>query len=337
MSLIWCDSFELPDEAAVRARYESSLTCNSVVSIGRTNLSLRMGAGGIQKNFPRGYTTMIVGVAHYTGGWTTTEFIRLFDSNGTIQLTLFQSGTGEFKLYRGDSSTGTLLATTGTLSVGFIIYIELLVTVHPTAGAYELRINEVSQFSASNVNTQNSGTRDVGRVNLNSRTTGNGTADIYIDDFYIADTAAPAPLGYFLGNTKIEAMVPNGPGDITGWTKFNDSNWRNVDERPHNSDTDYNYSSTVNASDLYTMGNMSAGSGSIRGVQLTYVARKDDALTRATRPLIKSGGTVYPGSNDSLTTSYAYYYEVWDQDPATASEWGISAVNNVQIGLQCTS
>lgn len=319
--------------AAIQSQYESTTNTSSLFSW-RTNGGLNLSSGGLEKRFNRGYETIIVGIAKNSPS-ATRAFIQLFDSNGGAQLTLREDGT-EYKIYRGTWDTGTLLATSPAVTVGIGVYIELLVTVHPTAGAYELRINEVTQFSATNVNTQNTGTRDVGRVLLWGRWTDGSAGNCYIDDFYIADTAAPAPLGYFLGNQKIEALIPNAAGDVTGWTAFSDSNYRNVDDRPHNSDVDYNYSSTVNASDLYHLSNLS-NSGSIRGVHVKYVARKDDALVRAVRPLIRTGGVTYAGGNDSLTTSYDEYFEVWTQNPQTLSDWSVADINALQVGIQTTS
>lgn len=336
MALIWPDAFEQGSTAAIIARYDDSLPCTGVVA-GRTNYALSMGSGGLEKRFSQGYQTLVIGVALYAAAWSDTELLQLYDSVNNRQLTLRTNVAGTLSLYRGTSTTGTLLATSTAISTGVWNYIELLATISATVGAYEVRVNEVSMFSASSVNTRNGAYDDIQRITLYSRTTGNGAADYIVDDYYIADLTAPMPLGNFFGNTKIESLIPSGNGDVIGWVKFNDSNYRNVDERPHNSDTDYNYSGTVNASDLYQMTNMSATSGNVRGIMATHVSRKDDAVLRAVRPIIKTGGVVYPGSNDSLTTSYAYYYEVWAQNPQTASEWTIAAINSLQLGIQTTS
>jgi hypothetical protein len=336
--LLWTDAMALGTESAIRARYESSASCTGVSSTdGRTNQYLQMGGGNILKHVPAA-KTMIVGIAHKVAAWSNTEFIRLYDNNGNLQLTLLQNLSGQFLLYRGDSSTGTLLATSAAVSLGFWIYLEFKATIGTTDGSYEFRINGTVQYSASNVNTQNSAYALIGRVNINSRTTANGNADISTDDFYIANTDNPMPVGQFYNSPKIEASFPEGFGDVTGYTPIgNASNWQNVDERAHNSDTDYNYSATLNASDLFAMQNLSAGSGSIYGVQQTYVARKEDALTRWQRPLIKTGGVVYPGGNDSLTTSYVYYYEQWGFSPSTSTWFDVAGINSIQSGYQNVS
>lgn len=333
MALLWADAFELTTESAIRARYSAGNACSGVSSSsGRTNQYLQMGGGSVYKEV-NAAKTMIQGIAHKVAAWSETEFIRLHDGNGNRQLTLLHTALGEFKLYRGDSSTGTLLATSAAITAGFWIYIELLATIGDSDGAYELRINETTQFSAANVDTQNTPYANIGRVEINSRTTSNGSANISVDDFYIANTDNPMPVGLFYGNTKIEASFPEGFGDVTGFTPIgNASNWQNVDERAHNSDTDYNYSATLNASDLFAMQNLSAGSGSIRGLQATYVARKEDALTRWEAPLIRTGSVTYKGGNDSLTTSYAHYYEVWPFNPNTSDWFTVANVNAIQAG-----
>lgn len=333
MSLLWADAFELTTESSIRARYTSTSACTGVSSTsGRTNQYLEMGGGFFTKEFSTA-KTIVMGIAHKIGAWNETDFMTLSDGNGNAQLTLRQNGAGTFSLWRGAGGSGTLLATTAVITAGFWIYLELLVTIDTAAGSYELRINEATQFSGANVNTQNSPYPNVGRIEIRSRTTGNGNASISVDDYYIANTDNPMPAGYFFGNTKIEAVFPEGAGDVTGFTPVGSANnWQNVDERAHNSDTDYNYSATLNASDLFAMQNLSAGSGSIRGMQLTYVARKEDALTRWEAPLIKTGGVTYKGGNDSLTTSYVHYYEVWPFNPNTSDYFTVANVNSIQLG-----
>lgn len=338
MELLWADGFELPSTADVQARYESVTAIASASQNVRTNLGIDLGGGSLQKQFSRGYQKIAVGIAHLSSA-AQREFIILYDSAGNVQLTLAEKADGTWNLYRGTFSGGTLLATSAVVTTGVVYYIELLVTISATVGAYELRINEVSMFSAANVNTRNGAYDDIQRVTVNGRLTNGGTINCYVDDFVIYDAITPFPnsTNYFPGNCKVECLIPSGPGSVTGWAKFNDSNFKNVDERPKNDDTDYNYSGIVNASDLYAMSNMSSSSGSIRGVQLTYAARKEDVLTRATRPLIRTGGVTYAGSNDSLTTSYVYYDERWTFNPQTASDWTIAEINSIEAGIQTTS
>lgn len=336
MALIWPDSFELTTVAAIVARYNSSDTSSMTVgtSSGRTNQYLQLGGGLLYKHF-LATDGLIVGIARKRDTATEIDFLKLYDQDGTRQLTLREKTDGALALYRGDpTTTGTLLATSAAISFGFWIYIELKVIVHPTTGSYELRVNEATQFSASNVNTQETIRRNIERVEVNGRATNGGSpTNHYVDDYYIANLSNPMPVGLFFNNTKIEFVSPEGFGDVTGFTPVgNASNWQNVDERAHNSDTDYNYSATLNASDLFTMQNLSAGSGDIRGFHVTYVARKEDALTRWEAPLIKTGGVTYKGGNDSLTTSYVHYYEVWPFNPNTSTWFDVAGINSIQAG-----
>jgi hypothetical protein len=295
-----------------------------------------MGAGSITYTRDVATDNVVVGIARKVDSWSQVQFIVLKDSSSGIQLSLREESNGTATLWRGDSeSGGTLLATSSAITAGFWVYYELKIFLHDTLGTYEFRVNESSMFSASNVDTKATSVSDIKYVQIKGIATNGGTpSNNRIDDFYIANFSNPTTPSKFCGNTKIEALLPSGAGDVTGWSAFSDTNYKNVDESAHNSDTDYNYSSTVNASDFYAMGNMSDPSGSIRALQLTYVARKDDALPRVTAPLINTGGSVYAGGNDSLTTSYAHYYETWNFNPNTSDYFTVSDINAIQAGIQ---
>lgn len=338
MAFEFLDSFALGSAAAVTARYDSG-SIDTVASTApvRTGQYAVMSGHTLIKHI-RARTDIVMGVGVYwNSGFTgPTEIIQLQDSAGNLQLTLKFNADGTFGLWRGDSSTGTLLATSAAISAGFWVYLELKAIIHASLGSYEFRVNEQSMFSGTGANTKNTALTNVGRVKLYSlRFDGPVGSDLKVDDLYIADLSQPIPASGFYGNRRIEALFPNAFGAVTGFTPFgNASNWQNVDENPHTSDTDYNYASTVNTSDLYGMQNLSTPNGTNVVAQLTHVSRKDDALARVVAPLIRSGGVTYAGENDSLTTSYVYYPEIWNFNPNTSDYFTLAAINAIEAGIQ---
>ncbi len=341
MAIEWREGFELGSMAAIAARYQSvtaEFTAISTIDTGRTGAqSVKLRSGAFTFRRPVARAEIIVNIAYKQGSFGVgTDFIKLLDSAGGRQATLRITSSGTFELYRGNPvAAGTLLATSAAISVGFYVNIELKYIVSDTVGAYELRLNEVSQFSGSGVDTKETSNANILDVTINGLEIDSTTpAANFVDDYIVANLSQPIPASGFYGNIRVETIWPNAVGTVTGFTPFgNASNWDNVNDNPHNSDTDYNYSSTVNASDLYGMTNMSSPNATNMGVQVTYVARKDDALTRVTAPLIRSGGVTYPGENDSLTTSYAYYTEQWNFNPNTSDYFSISEINAIEVGL----
>lgn len=334
MALEWLDGFELASDAAIAARYTSGSFDSRSSTSGRTNqYIIILGPAQNLKKTVSASASKVVGFAmKQTAFAVNTIFLRIMDGS-TVHVYLQLNATDStISVYQGD---GTLLATTDPATqvwtANFWIYLEFFVTIDDTAGEFILRANEAEWLNVTGADTRNGGNASADTIQLCSTT---NNQYLHIDDFYIANLDAPMPAGNFYGNLKIEHLGVSGAGATTEWTPLTGSNYQNVDENPPNSDTDYNYSSTVNEVDTYTMEDASASTGSIRGVQLTYCARKDASMARETAPVLRSGGTDYVGGTDTLTTSYVYYSEEYDQDPATAADWTFSDVNALEAGVK---
>ncbi len=65
--------------------------------------------------------------------------------------------------------------------------------------------------------------------------------------------------------------------------------------------------------------------------------RKDDGGTREGRALIRSRETTAHGATRALTTSYAMYGDVFDQDPDTDGAWTESAIEALEAGVEVVS
>jgi hypothetical protein len=108
-----------------------------------------------------------------------------------------------------------------------------------------------------------------------------------------------------------------------------------VDDNPANDDTDYNQSSNVGDKDTYDMAALSGNWASIKAVQVLMEARKDDAGARSICSVTRSGGTDYDGAAQGLTTSYMYYTEILQNDPATSAAWANkAAVDAAEFGMK---
>jgi len=288
------------------------------------------------KGLPSSYSTIIVGFAlKFTSSTSTSLFdiTRLLEG-ATQHLTLsFQPSSGKLTLRRG-LNTGTLLATsTTTFNASTWYYLELRATINDSTGAYELRVNGVSDFSASNVDTRNGGTSGV--IDTWSCAPGStGGIQFTYDDFYICDTSGSSN-NDFLGDCRIDTLLPNGDGNYTQFSpSTGTAHYALVDETTPNT-TDYNYSSTAGDRDSYTFPDL-AGlvSPTVYGVQIDAYMTKADAGTRTVSTMSRLSGTNKDGATVVLSAgSYAYVSQIQETDPASAA-WTESNVNAAEFGVR---
>ncbi len=276
--------------------------------------------------------TLIAGVAYNTAsGVILGDFFQLIDGS-TVQISLAVTATGQLAIYRGGTG-GTQLAATsaGYIVAGIWHYFEVKIAFSNT-GTYEVRVDGnatpvLSSGSADTTNTAN----NYANVIAISGNAGQGQ----FDDIYLVN-ASGGVNNDFLGDIRIEGRVPTGVGNYAQFTPSTGANWQNVDDIPPNGDTDYNSSATVNNKDSFAHQALSSLSGTIRWVSHFTYARKDDAGTRKTAPLFRISSTDYVGTDDTLSTSYQYFRQVYETSPATSSAWTVSEVNAAEVGYKLT-
>jgi hypothetical protein len=206
-------------------------------------------------------------------------------------------------------------------------HIQLLVTVHNTAGAVQVVVDGVTYVNLSGVDTQNTANAYASEALWNNNV---GWGGFYFDDIYAAD--------YLAGDLAVKYLPATSDSSIQFTRSTGSNSYANVDEAAggHDSDSTYNYSSTVGHRDLY--GVSYALAGSVKAVQMFAAARKDDAGTRGAKLIVKSGSAESLSSETSLSTSWMPIIgPVLQTDPNTSTAWTQSTVNAAKIGIEITS
>ena len=151
------------------------------------------------------------------------------------------------------------------------------------------------------------------------------------DDIYVSD-------GTRLGPSRVDTLRPTADTAEADWTpSAGADHYALVDETTINGDTDYVAAATPGDLDLYEMGNLGFTPDAVHAVQVTMVARKDDAEARQVRTKLKSGTTTADGAAQGMATSYLPYGDLYDTDPDTAMAWTPGAVNAMQVGIEVVS
>jgi hypothetical protein len=111
----------------------------------------------------------------------------------------------------------------------------------------------------------------------------------------------------------------------------------NVDETDSNLDTDYNFSGTLNARDIFEFGNLTRVPDEIVAVAVITHARKEASGTRKFRNLLRSGGIEYLGEEFALSESYLWQTDCWVKNPDGDVPWTAASRDAAQAGYKLTS
>lgn len=337
MALKWMEGFEIGQmkteledkydvyDGAANTAYAGRITGNAGKPYNLTTPSLGSAATWITgfglnraSNASHYYMDIYLGAAR--------QFTIQFFSNG--------SGTNyNIKLLRD-----TTVLATGTTDLEFATwyYIELKVTVDPSAGAYELRINENVEMSDTGVNTAESGGANADVFHIR-----NSFMQSF-DDWYICDSSGSVN-NDFLGDCQIEGILPTAAGDRTEWAANPATNNYDRVNDPKNlySLVDYVYDDTAAQGDLYEFADPGSITGAIKGIALVNFAALDSAGSRVVRNIFKTDGS---GTEYDLTGSFtvasldaAGFLMIEEENPDTSAAWTESDLSNAQFGVEIVS
>jgi hypothetical protein len=261
------------------------------------------------------------------------QLFAFLDASGNPQVTFVTNLNGTISAYRG-SFSGTLLGTSST-SVEIIEnvwqYLEFGCTCDPTNGTVDIRINGTSVLHLTGVNTQGSSTTTIGACKNFG-----GNVTNFVQDSYICDGTGTYN-NNFLGDVHVSAYAPVSNGIYTQYTPNGAASLYECVNAATPTD------STVFASDSNPGDKMSVNlaptsvAGTIAGVIVVGRMEKTDSGTRTAKLLALNGGTEVDGSSIALGTSYAYFTEVLETDPATGVPWVNAGFNAAQIGVETAS
>lgn len=339
MSLEFMDGFDHLATADLTLKWDTNTNAisTSIVAGRYAAYAVQQGAGGASspkliKTLSGGSrATRVIGMAVRFYNSFDNAIICGFQDAGSFQLELRRTSGGYFTVTRN----GTVLETsTATYSLSTWYYIEFKATIDSSTGSYEVRLNGTNILSDSGVNTQATANASANQVFVG----GNPGAPVpvyqQVDDLYVVNTDGSAN-NDFLGECRIFTNMPTGDsGTNKQWSRSTGTNnYPLVDEANQNGDTDYVYDSTVGDIDTYTFGAISP-TGGIAAVAVNLCARKDDAGTRQIAEETRQSSTEYTGTTKTLTSSYTFYQNIREVDPATALAWTGSGVNAAEMGVK---
>jgi hypothetical protein len=337
MALIYMDGFDYysNDEAISRgwSFHNTYTTWNSLYGrFGGIGVANTYDNQRLKRNIGVNKSTLYIGVAIGKWEFGTPEiqladpFAILTDELDVHQVKFHLSPTYEILVYQGDD---TLLATSAVDVLKNFVwqYLELKVVISATVGVVEVRVNGVEVINETGLDTKNGS--DYMR-NLGFAAFAYNRSAVY-DDLYIDDAQ-------FHGDCRIKTFFPDSDSAIhTDFVRSAGSNdYECVDETDPNEDTDYIYANVMG--DISTFGITTGTLGTVIGIQLNNYLRKDDAGTRKIKPLIRSNGADYQGTElDDVPANYIFYSDIWETDPDDSNPWTQTKLEAAEFGLEITT
>jgi hypothetical protein len=288
----------------------------------------------IGKNVPS-VASGIVGFAAYYDPSSSagTSSLVIFSDGSDDQVCLKVTAAGKFQFYRNQTQIGS--DSTLSLPANQWSYVEVKVLIHDSTGTAEVRVNGTAYLALTGQDTKNSANATFNKIRVGCicHHYDNQPFILQIDDFYYCDTTGSTN-NNFLGDIRVQALTPTGAGAYTEWTPSAGSNYQCVDENPPNGDTDYVSSATVGQRDTYALSNLTATTGSVKGVQVVSRVRKDDGGTRTIHNVVYASATLGESSDQSVSTSYTTVTTIHENNPSTSTAWTISGVNGMEAGVK---
>ncbi len=256
--------------------------------------------------------------------------------HGVIHGTLETTDAGAMRVTRS-GSVELGISSGGLVSTDTWHYCEIKYFVNNGAGTVEVRLDGDIIINETALNTLGSGVAEVqGFIFL-----GNGISNAtLIDDVYILDTNGVSPYNDFLGDSRIDGLLPDGDGFSSAFgTTFPASpttHFTKVDEAAPNGDTDYNESNVANEIDLFDFAALPTVSGgaTVWAVQASAFLNKQDAGPAPCRLLTRPTSATFNGAQQEPSTDYLYKHEIWELNPQTSLEWTESEVDAAEFGVE---
>jgi len=337
MALRFMDSFDHYATGDLAEKWTSNAGGHTIsAGTGRRGTAGLKGGGGLFKTLDN-QATWIIGFAFRPKGAFSgpSTIIRLRDT-GVAQIDLSLNTNGTLSILRAGSVALTGGSSTLSLSIDVYYYIEWKVTIADSIAASScvVRVDGVDWITVAT----GQDTQQTTNAFANELAIVNGpTQAADFDDLYVLDGTGSAPHNNFLGDCRVDALLPNGDGSNSAWTLSTGSTHSTlVDETAPNDDTDYITTSTAAARDSHNFANTpTMTSPTVYGIQHCISARKDDAGTRQIKSLLKSGATtVTGGTTYALASTYTYYQQIYAQDPNTAAAWTTTAIDALEAGVE---
>lgn len=320
---------------------------NSEVSTGRTatdsSLYVPTDAGNWESyvhQFPRPVLTgtCYTGFAWYCDNIASgAPIVWLLDPTGAPWVSIATNGASKIVLR---DNVGTIVDTSASALTGgsnIWRYVEVGIGAGTSSYLIEVRVNGVTVIS----HTLNYGpptAAGIGGIQFGQVGT-NFSSAAKITDWYVCDDTGARNNG-FLGDCRVETLLPTADGATLDWTVTggSGSHVSALTEAAVDSDTSYVRSTAIGERDTYVLSDLASTAGTVKAVQITNIARRENTNPTMLGGCVRTGGANYDSPISSApAATYKVVPGIHEFNPGTAATWTASEVNAMEAGPVITS
>lgn len=269
-------------------------------------------------------------------------FIKVSNSGTTVQFLRWGSGATELGRIQLNSTTkqieavvgGSVVATSTHFIVDNTIYhLQVHLLISDAGGSLQTKLDDTLDISFTGDTKPGSDTT-ADRIRWGGI---NGSS--FFDDLCVNNTSG-AEDNSWPGVVRIQRMLVTGAGNyVNNWSRNTGANnWQAVDEVPHNSDTDYLFTTTANLYESFSMADQSLVNANYRALITSAIAKKDSGTVQLAVGIRHNlNSTDYWGANSALGTSYGVVEERRTTDPSTGAAWTSVRLNSTEALINSTT
>jgi hypothetical protein len=345
MALLMTDGFDIYTnvQTDMLRRGWSNMTSASTPVPGRSG-GRALGCGNsnlsgsrISKSWGTQVNAATFGVAVYLQNLANICTFGFQDSVGAGQVNLVINTAGSVQVARNFNTT-IASGTPGTVTGGAWNYFEFK-TVVGSFGSLEVRMNGSVLYSASSLSTQTT-SFGLGGFFVVGNGIGSGVNGHWFDDLYVVDSSGTFN-NTFLGDCRIETLVPTADATVSGWTpNVGSLSYATLDETTMTNvnSSDYITAASSGAFARFDMSNLSTSPNSVFGTSLFAFINKSDTGQAAARLNLKSSTSVNTGTLAYPAVNFGTFgttiTELTNSDPATGAAWAGAGINAVQVEVE---
>lgn len=329
--ILFADSFEsTDDEFDFFAKYFDVFGATLVEGTGRFGgrAASFSGSGYLERDVASASTMIAGGVFKPSNG---KRSILHFKEGGTVHIDIELQESMGIAIRRGATEIAHM--DISGLTHGTHHFIEVKVVIHDSTGSVEILVDGQGE-TFSGLDTKNGGTGVISRIKWAT----NQNGGIW-SQFHVLDTAGSAPQNDFLGDHRIDLLMPTSDGNYTEFgTTFPaspTSHWDKVEETEPDADSSYNEGTGANERDTFGMENLTAlTSQTILAVQIFSHGKYITGATNL-RNKLRISGTDYDQGSQAMNSAYKYIFDVLGEDPdAGPGAWVESVINGLESGYE---
>lgn len=304
-----------------------------------------LGANG--NNWPRDFRLSLPTVVNGTVGTCFRAWLNSLavDDGERAALVGVQRTNGDYMSYIRIEQNGAI-AIVGRVSGSLV---ELENTINPviapasfnhyefihdgTTGEGQLYLNGILLLSYTGVDTG----ENLVFVNFSSRSASGTSPNVYLKDLVIWDDNGTEN-NSVMGTVLVRGLKPNADVTLGGWVPSTGTTGFNLLNKTAPNDATYlSADDTPPALMSFELENLPPDITSVRGLVPVVRMRKVDGGDANVQSGLSPNGTDWDdGADRPITSSFTYYFDISELDPATGTPWSPAAVDSGKIRIDRT-